>query len=76
MWDGTERRSSDERIAVLEAEVKGLKDDAARVIRMLGDIQSELTRYKGFMGGVMFLATALLAAFSMFKEYIMRQWAQ
>lgn len=60
-----------ERIAVLEAEVEALKKDQQDILVCLHEIKDEITRYKGFLGGVTFLLSALTVALGMFKDWIL-----
>jgi chromosome segregation ATPase len=60
------KNSSDERIAVLEANLNQImqeqheeKERLEEVQKCLDSIKMELTRYKGFIGGVMFLLSAV-----------------
>lgn len=61
-----------ERIAVLEAEMKAVKDDQERILASLNNIHSELTRYKGFLGGVAFIASGIGIFLTLFKEWIIK----
>jgi hypothetical protein len=60
-----------ERIAVLEAEVEALKNDQEDILKCLHEIKDEITRYKGFLGGVAFLLSSLTVAVGMFKDWIL-----
>lgn len=67
VWDGGERRGQErrcdnlsERVAVLESELAGVKDGNAAILRSLQKIHTELTRYKGFVGGVVFVVTCVV----------------
>jgi hypothetical protein len=60
-----------ERIAVLEAEVEALKKDQQDILGCLHEIKDEITRYKGFLGGVAFLLSSLTVAVGMFKDWIL-----
>jgi hypothetical protein len=59
-----------ERIAVLEAEVKSLKEDQSEILTCLHAIRDEMTRYKGFLGGVAFLASGIAVFLTIFKDWI------
>ena len=59
-----------ERIAVLEAEVQGLKEDRTEILNCLHSIRDEMTRYKGFLGGVAFLASGIAVFLTIFKDWI------
>lgn len=60
-----------ERIAVLEAEVRSLKEEQDKVLEVVQNIHSELVRYKGFMGGVAFIASGVGVFFTIFKDWIL-----
>jgi hypothetical protein len=59
-----------ERIAVLEAEVQGLKEDRTEILACLHSIKDEMTRYKGFLGGVAFLASGIAVFLTIFKDWL------
>ena len=61
-----------ERIAVLEAEMKAVKDDQEKILKSLDEIHSEMVRYKGFLGGVAFIASGIGIFFTLFKEWIFK----
>lgn len=59
-----------ERIAVLESEVNALKEDQKEILKCMHEIRDEMTRYKGFLGGVAFLVSGLSVFFTLFKDWI------
>lgn len=61
-----------ERIAVLESEVGSLKKDQEEILRIMHEIKDEMTRYKGFLGGIAFLVSGLGVFFTLFKEWIIK----
>lgn len=61
-----------ERTAVLETKVTALEDNHAEMLKIMHEIKDEMTRYKGFLGGVAFLISCLVVAMSMFKEWIIK----
>lgn len=61
-----------ERIAVLEAEVETLKDNQKEILRCMHEIKDEMTRYKGFLGGLAFLASGIGIFLTLFKEWIIK----
>lgn len=61
-----------ERIAVLEAEVKELKRDQQEILTCMHSIKDEMTRYKGFLGGVAFIASGIGIFLTLFKEWIIK----
>ena len=63
-----------ERIAVLEAEVKGLKEDQQEILICMHAIKDEMTRYKGFLGGIAFLASGVGIFLTLFKDWILKHF--
>ena len=51
-WDGKDRRIGDERVAVLEAEVKVLQQSHCEIQDKLDTILHKITRYQGFLGNL------------------------
>ena len=60
-----------ERIAVLEAEVKSLKEEQDKILECVQNIHSEMVRYKGFLGGVAFIASGVGVFLTIFKDWIL-----
>lgn len=74
-WDGEDRRGTGgERLAVVESEIKGLKESQEQIQKTMAAILSEMTRYKGFMGGVAFLLSGVVVFWTMFGDYIKSHW--
>ena len=72
-WVEPERRHEVvERIAVLELEVKTLKDEQDKILLGVNNIHTELIRYKGFLGGVAFIASGIGIFLSLFKDWIIK----
>lgn len=63
-----------ERIAVLESEVKALKDHQGDILVVMHEIKSEMTRYKGFLGGIAFIVSGLGVAVTLGREWIFKHW--
>lgn len=61
-----------ERIAVLEAEVDALKEDQREILKIMHEIKDEMTRYKGFLGGIAFLVSGLGVFFTLFKDWFFK----
>lgn len=61
-----------ERIAVLESEVKELKSDQQEILACMHAIKDEMTRYKGFLGGVAFIASGVGIFLTLFKDWIIK----
>lgn len=63
-----------ERIAVLESEVRGLKEDQQEILSCMHSIKDEMTRYKGFLGGIAFLASGVGIFLTLFKDWILKHF--
>jgi hypothetical protein len=61
-----------ERIAIVETKVDSLEDNHKELLRLMHEIKDEMTRYKGFLGGVAFLVSCLVVEVSIFKEWILK----
>lgn len=61
-----------ERIAVLEAEVRSLKDEQDKILSCVQNIHAEMVRYKGFLGGVAFIASGIGIFLTIFKDWIFK----
>lgn len=64
--------SENERIAVVETKVSSLEENHAEMLKIMHEIKDEMTRYKGFLGGVAFLVSCLGVAMTVFKEWIFK----
>lgn len=61
-----------ERIAIVETKVDSLEEKHKELLKLMHEIKDEMTRYKGFLGGIAFLVSCLVVAVSIFKEWILR----
>lgn len=61
-----------ERIAVLETKVDNLEANHKEMLQLMHDIKDEMTRYKGFLGGIAFLVSCLGIALTLFKDWIIK----
>jgi len=61
-----------ERIAVLEAEVNTLKSNQDKILSCMEDIKGEMTRYKGFLGGIAFLSSGIVIFITIFKDWVFK----
>lgn len=59
-----------ERVAKLEALRGEDRELLETVLSEIKGVHSEMTRYKGFIGGIAFLASAIGTAVLMFKDWI------
>lgn len=60
-----------ERVAVLESQVEGVRQKEDAILEKLDRIEKEMTRYKGFLGGVAFLGSCLWAAVVLLKDSLL-----
>lgn len=59
-----------ERIAVLETEVRAMKEHQDEILKAMLEIRDEMTKYKGFLGGIAFIISCLGVALTLFREWI------
>jgi hypothetical protein len=64
-------RSLVDRIVLLEERYRLQEESNDKIIAKLDKIDSELVRYKGFIGGIAFVGGAIFTAFSLFKEHLL-----
>jgi hypothetical protein len=63
-----------ERLIVLETEVRELKADQQEILACMHSIKDEMTRYKGFLGGIAFLASGVGIFLTLFKDWIFKHF--
>jgi hypothetical protein len=63
-----------ERIAVLESEVRSMKEHQDEILKCMQSIRDEMTKYKGFIGGIAFVVSCLGVALTVFKEWIIKHF--
>lgn len=63
-----------ERIAVLESEVRSMKEHQDEILKCMHSIRDEMTKYKGFIGGIAFVVSCLGVALTVFKEWIIKHF--
>ena len=61
-----------ERIAVLETQVKALQENHEEMLELMHDIKDEMTRYKGFLGGIAFIASGIGIFLTLFKDWLLK----
>ncbi len=59
-----------ERVAALEARVDSVEETQQQILSEVRAIHEEMTKYKGMVGGMAFLVTCLVTAFSLAKDWI------
>ena len=61
-----------ERLAILETKVDDLEDNHKELLRLMHEVKDEMTRYKGFLGGVAFIASGVGIFLTLFKDWIIK----
>lgn len=61
-----------ERIAILETKVNSLQDNHDEMLKIMHDIKDEMTRYKGFLGGIAFIASGIGIFLTLFKDWLLK----
>ena len=61
-----------ERIAILETKVVALQDNHEEMLKLMHEIKDEMTRYKGFLGGIAFIASGIGIFLTLFKDWLLK----
>ena len=61
-----------ERIAVIENKVEDLEANHKELLKLMHEVKDEMTRYKGFLGGVAFIASGIGIFLTLFKDWILK----
>lgn len=61
-----------ERIAIIETKVETLEKNHIEMLKLMHEIKDEMTRYKGFLGGIAFLASGVVIFITLAKEWIIK----
>jgi hypothetical protein len=61
-----------ERLAVIETKVEDLEANHKELLNLMHEIKDEMTRYKGFLGGVAFIASGIGIFLTLFKDWILK----
>jgi len=61
-----------ERLAVIEAKVEDLEQNHKELLKLMHEVKDEMTRYKGFLGGVAFIASGVGIFLTLFKDWIIK----
>jgi hypothetical protein len=61
-----------ERLAVIETKVETLEENHKELLKLMHEIKSEMTKYKGFLGGIAFIASGIGIFLTLFKEWIIK----
>lgn len=60
-----------ERLAILETKLDSVEEANEKILARLEEMQSDLTRFKGFAGGVLFVASAIGAFLGVLKGWLL-----
>ena len=63
-----------ERTLILEHDVNELKSNQEKIIEMLQGVKDEMTKYKGFLGGIAFITSGLLVFVTLLKDWFFNHW--
>jgi hypothetical protein len=61
-----------ERFIVIENKVEDLEKNHKELLKLMHEIKDEMTRYKGFLGGVAFIASGIGIFLTLFKDWILK----
>lgn len=62
--------TTEERVAVLESKVEVFEENQRLILSELKIVNESLTKYKGFVGGIAFLATSMVTFMSIAKDWL------
>ncbi len=62
-----------ERIAVLETKVDTHSTSLKEILKKLDHLEETMTKYKGFLGGIMFVGSCLWAFLGLGKEWFLKK---
>lgn len=66
----------EQQLVVLERLREEDKEVRDAILEKVTHIESEMTRYRGFLGGVTFLGACLVTAATLFKEWLIEHLAR
>jgi len=61
-----------ERIAVIETKVEDLEQNQKELLKLMHEVKDEMTRYKGFLGGIAFLASGVMICLTLAKDWLLK----
>lgn len=61
-----------ERLAIIETKVEDLEENHKELLKLMHEVKDEMTRYKGFLGGVAFIASGIGIFLTLFKDWIIK----
>ena len=63
-----------ERLAVIETKVEDLEQNHKELLKLMHEVKDEMTRYKGFLGGIAFLASGVGIFLTLFKDWLLKHF--
>ena len=63
-----------ERLIVIETKVEDLETNHKELLKLMHEVKNEMTRYKGFLGGIAFLASGVGIFLTLFKDWIIKHF--
>jgi hypothetical protein len=63
-----------ERLAIIETKVEDLEANHKELLKLMHEVKDEMTRYKGFLGGIAFLASGVGIFLTLFKDWIFKHF--
>jgi len=63
-----------ERLIIIETKVEDLEANHEQMLKLMHEIKDEMTRYKGFLGGIAFLASGVGIFLTLFKDWIFKHF--
>jgi len=63
-----------ERLAIIETKVEDLEANHKELLKLMHEIKDEMTKYKGFLGGIAFLASGVGIFLTLFKDWIFKHF--
>lgn len=63
-----------ERLAIIETKVEDLEQNHKELLKLMHEVKDEMTRYKGFLGGIAFLASGVGIFLTLFKDWIFKHF--
>jgi hypothetical protein len=61
-----------ERLAIVENNLEDLENNHKELVKLMHEIKDEMTRYKGFLGGVAFIASGIGIFLTLFKDWLLK----
>ena len=62
-------------MAVIETKIETLEDNHKELLKLMHEIKDEMTKYKGFLGGLAFLASGIGIFLTVFKDWILKHFS-